>query len=361
MSSHVLLAACRQEQYAYETISVEGQPCGFFTSNLVILLNQVDLDRCTYFDLLNLLPEQIDQNPQCEGTNKKRTLFNAKPGRGNPMAFGLTKMDGGEIVVKAGAIHGVVVGTEFAVLDPEAESSARKVLGVLIAASVGIHESIMTPRGDFLVPMGAKAVVEDWKNGTFTLKVFMQDGFGPELISALFPEILARITQPGLVEKLAGRSYVRADSHNNADVVLFLNTNNELTIKRMDVTVAGFADLMISHTLQNPADQLPYVVDAVAHFNRHLDRRNKNSSLQTEVVLELHRLMPGTNQPWFKVPDENIGNLLVDNQARIVLDVNALYGFTIVNHSNLDLFPYLFYFDPSNYSIEVSISSCRSQ
>ena len=90
MSSHIFLAACHQEQSAYEGTSVDGQPCGFFTNNLIIHLNQVDLGRCTYACLLNLLPEQIDQHPQCKGKNKDRILFNAKAASGNPRAFEVT-------------------------------------------------------------------------------------------------------------------------------------------------------------------------------------------------------------------------------------------------------------------------------
>ena len=318
MSSHVLLAACRQEQSAYEATSADGQPCGFFTNNLIIHLNQVDLGRCTYACLLNLLPEQIDQHPQCEGKNKDRIIFNAKAASGNPRAFGVTKAKNGKIVVNAGSMHGVVVEREFAVQDSEAEPSTCKDLGIIVAASVGMEESISTPRGDFHVPVGAKAVVADWKNETFTLRVFAQSGLGPELTHALFPETVAGIAQPDQVEKLIKRSYVQADSPANAHIVLSLNDKSELVVDRKDLTVGGYAEVSISHKVKNIVDHLPFVVDAIAHFNRHLDHRNKNSSFQTEVSLELHRLKNGTEQPWAKVPDEGIGNLLAGNHARLV-------------------------------------------
>ena len=95
--------------------------------------------------------------------------------------------------MNAGSMHGVVVGTEFAAQDPEAEPSTCKDLGILVAASVGMAKLIPTPRGNFHVPVGAKAVVADWKNETFTLRVFAQSGLGPELTQALFPETVAGI------------------------------------------------------------------------------------------------------------------------------------------------------------------------
>ncbi|EPS97164.1 hypothetical protein FOMPIDRAFT_1084745, partial [Fomitopsis schrenkii] len=38
-------------------------------------------------------------------------------------------------------------------------------------------------------------------------------------------------------------------------------------------------------------------------------------------------------------------------QAATITDLQALYGLKIVNDSGFDLFPYLFYFDPEDYSI----------
>ncbi|KAI9572460.1 hypothetical protein HD554DRAFT_1543784 [Boletus coccyginus] len=34
------------------------------------------------------------------------------------------------------------------------------------------------------------------------------------------------------------------------------------------------------------------------------------------------------------------------------MDLGPRYGFTLENYSEVDLFPYLFYFDPSDYSIQ---------
>ena len=122
---------------------------------------------------------------------------------------------------------------------------------------------------------------------------------------------------------------------------------------RKDPTVGGYAEVSISHKVKNIVDHLLFMVDAITHFNHHLDHRNKNTSVQMEVSLELHHLKNGTEQPWAKVPDEDIGNLLAGNHVRLVRDANALYGMTIVNHSDQNLFPYLFYFDLSDYTIKV--------
>ena len=41
-------------------------------------------------------------------------------------------------------------------------------------------------------------------------------------------------------------------------------------------------------------------------------------------------------------------------QGATVTDLRWLYGLNIVNDTGFRLFPYLFYFDPSDYSVQVS-------
>ncbi|KAJ7117550.1 hypothetical protein C8R44DRAFT_790986 [Mycena epipterygia] len=94
---------------------------------------------------------------------------------------------------------------------------------------------------------------------------------------------------------------------------------------------------------------LPAIREGVTHFNYFLDLHNSDRSLIAGVTLELHRLLgeiPGRR------PDREVGNLIDgDNRAWLAPDPDIKYGFTIRNTSNHDLFPYLFYFDPDDYTI----------
>ncbi|KAJ7138018.1 peptidase C14, caspase domain-containing protein [Mycena epipterygia] len=78
MNSHVLLAACREQEKAYEATSDAGKPCGFFTDSLVKQLREIETNRVTYAELVGRLPTLYDQNPQCEGANKDRFLFDVE-------------------------------------------------------------------------------------------------------------------------------------------------------------------------------------------------------------------------------------------------------------------------------------------
>ena len=70
MASHVLLAACRQDELAWEISSTDQITRGAFTACLVKQLYQEDLSSITYSTLLDLLPALEQQHPQCEGVNK---------------------------------------------------------------------------------------------------------------------------------------------------------------------------------------------------------------------------------------------------------------------------------------------------
>ena len=99
----------------------------------------------------------------------------------------------------------------------------------------------------------------------------------------------------------------------------------------------------------------------MAHFKYHLERHHLSETLRTVsaphtddplsgITIQIHRL---SKEPDDRVLDLDAGNLLVDNHANLVSDEEADYGIAIVNESGYDLFPYLFYFDPSDYSIQV--------
>jgi hypothetical protein len=45
--------------------------------------------------------------------------------------------------------------------------------------------------------------------------------------------------------------------------------------------------------------------------------------------------------------------MIKDGEVVLTSEVGAQYGFTIRNTSEEDLFPYLFYFDPGTYTIQV--------
>jgi hypothetical protein len=354
MDSHVLLAACKPEQYAFESASGEGHPRGFFTYNLVRQLREVTLDQVTYSDLSDLMPQMVNQNPLCEGTNKNQILFHGKVESGYPKTFMLAETGEGIFEVKVGNIHGVVVGTGSTVQDL---SSSSKGHGVLVANSVNATSSVLIPHPadeEFTVDNGARVWVSDWKNTALALKVFVDPDCGDKLESFLIPKQDASPSQSGQATSKHIRKFVKVNSRSEADIVLYFDSHGELVIERLDALMSTYENQTTPIPLER-LERLPDILNAIADFNFYLRRHNGSHPIDGEVTMELYRLRGPIG---YRYPDLAIGNLLVGNNATLVLDESAKYGVAMVNHSHHDLFPYLFYFDPFSYSIEVRFARC---
>jgi hypothetical protein len=346
MASHILLAACRQEEYATE-ISSDGKNHGFFTASLIKYLQQVDLTRVTYSNLLAHLPTLANQHPQCDGTNKMRTLFymnTAAIGRSFPVA----KRVDGSIEVMVGSINGVVEGTKFTV---DGQDPGHKNAEILVATSVQPNSATLKAQSkDLVLPDGTRVTVSDWRNDAFTLKVFLSWEHRHPLQKALLPR---RGVDP------SKRNFVLVNLRENADIAVKWTSDGQIAIDRCDRIIPVHADTHRLFYCPSNLD-LPSAFNAIADFNYYLQR--KSGQLEKQVTTELYRLTEDgrTAGRVLYVPDNAIGNLLDGGRAKFQMEEGAKYGIAIHNNSCCDLFLYLFYFDPFSYSIDVSLSTQSS-
>jgi hypothetical protein len=164
-----------------------------------------------------------------------------------------------------------------------------------------------------------------------------------------FPYTTDLFPMTRLTRNFKQRLFVPAASPEDADILL-RSDGKELVIEPRTSTVVGCKR---ETRLPRLRMHLPTLVDGIAHFNYFLDRHQGRAPI-AGVGLEMHRLVgdfPG------RTPDRSVGhggNMIANNEVRFRSEKGAKYGFTIRNNSDEDLFPYLFYFDPSSYSIDVS-------
>lgn len=111
-------------------------------------------------------------------------------------------------------------------------------------------------------------------------------------------------------------------------------------------------------------DSLYPIISAASHWFYHLRRRPTNSLLtrSREVTIEFMELSETSEYDAALMPmlGPSSGNLITqDAQFRNVVDIRAdeetLYGQRIRNSSKYTLYPYLFYFDSSDFSISKQI------
>lgn len=112
----------------------------------------------------------------------------------------------------------------------------------------------------------------------------------------------------------------------------------------------------------SPELSLLDVLKGVSHFNYHLSRGNTEQPLKNLIDVVLHRLMQSNpeqiSEEAIYMPDGDTGMTLAFENT--VFDTrlggaphSTFYGLSVRNHSGRHFFPYLAYFDPSDYSIQV--------
>ncbi|KAJ7135947.1 hypothetical protein C8R44DRAFT_729475 [Mycena epipterygia] len=112
--------------------------------------------------------------------------------------------------------------------------------------------------------------------------------------------------------------------------------------------------LFVKNT-KNSGD-FPVIREAVTQFNYFLKLRNPDANTSIAgVTLDVHRLLGESGN---RKPDHSVGHdgNLVDKYNKVLLpsgwQKGATHGFTIHNTSEEHLFPYLFFFDPVDYTIK---------
>ncbi|KAJ7879014.1 caspase domain-containing protein [Mycena olivaceomarginata] len=333
MHSHVVLAACRQQQSAQECLSAAGEPRGFFTNGLIKQLRRVGPNRITYADLVDLLPTLPHQNPQCEGANTERCIFDVE---GPAQTYTLAVNEDGTMEVDAGTVHGVVVGTQFA-LNADQEDADR----ILVAASVSVDSSALIPVAPGrarVFPDGGRIVVADWHKDAAMMSVYIRTSEDPPLAAA-----------DASAHSHGRTSFLVVDSPDSADLAVARTEKDEFALTRLDAKLSRYE--LLDVRLPASTANLPTVLDAIAHFNYFLAKRPAHDALAlSDVRLEMYNLR---GEYGARVPNMEQGNLVdAGGEVRFRLDTQEKYGFAICNYSRRDLFAYLFYFDPASYSID---------
>lgn len=392
LESHVLLAACKSHEVAqeYHPLSTSSGAKygshGLFTLHLLHRLRQarkLETGGLTYASLMRGLsghqipPEELagdtlgpldKQTPHCEGINQHRYLFTMIPDTSQNV-FRLVYQNG-SLHVEAGAIVGLEVGGELSCTVSQSNGSDTPVTLIVTKSSLAMADL------DFKEPSlhsdqsleslhGMNATVIAWSSNPTPFKV---DGL--DILR------LEDINSPFKFEKPQDRS--------KADISLTLTQDGEkMKVTRCDPLISHFG----CQTISASARQAGLLLDHIARFNFHLYRSYQSREVADElqgVTVHLYRLHSVVNRiigkelapvdPKVNLLDESSGkmhnvrarplDMSYDSHLQagsdtimeaIIQDRNSYYGLELFNPLHHDLFVYVFYFDPNDYSISASI------
>ncbi|KZT66384.1 hypothetical protein DAEQUDRAFT_457739 [Daedalea quercina L-15889] len=339
-ASHVVLAACGSGWFA-----CEGKSGGNFTHALMTLKERVALHKLTYDDLTTEISTFMGdhQNAVSLGRHTDRILFDGIPFVPDARYVSVDVYDDEKVRVEAGAIHGIMEGTEFTLHHHNHRGSLNPALALYSAVEVYPTWCLARCRSS------AKSAVRHgwaritrWNNRT---------PFRVHIRKSLFT-LCRRFRLRGLVPSDAeqaaakpGLSMLRVKSATQADISVQLR-KRELVVERHDPVIASNARRIITLPSRRTSSDVK-IVDDAARFHLHLHRKNPENPLLGLVSMELYRLDAST---WDRIS----GNLLVNGKAEIVDDEkSSIYAVVLHNYSDRDLWPYLAYMDASGYGINM--------
>ena len=360
ISSHILLAATRQDELAWEQ-SISGVTSGLFTSRLLEKLEKIDLPRTSYISLMSDVgPFEVKcgeaksffQNPQLEGKkeNQQRVLFNGKAlGVDKRLILmtknGQTNLGSSRWRLEAGTMHGVSVGTEFTVRRDQFYSSSFEPLGQVVAVEVHGVWSIVEPKEEgFAPPPDCYAVVSSWANPPFKLAL------RPPLDSSerhmMFETDL---------EKLAAgnRSNLNLDMHivrtepEEAKLVVSI-AQDKVVFERRDHFISQNCPQTI--TWERVGDQSEWeIINRATHFDYCLYYENPTHPYANKVSIALCRIDLALQD--ITVLHKNSSTIEGFTRTDIESDSSTRYALKLHNESSDDLWCSLLCFDASDYSI----------
>lgn len=262
-----------------------------------------------------------DQHPQCEGTNKDRLLFSVNTLRDGVTTFKVSKKRN-RLHVSAGSIHGIVEGTEFTVMSSTQTS-------VLKAKKVRAFDTML--EGSLNDITDARATVSRWHHPTLRVH------------SSLHP---------------LGTHVTVIPADEPAEAALYQIDSEKWKLERFDPLIRAYSNRFVCFDAD--VRRMINMLDAVANFNSYLYRSDgAAASFSGKVKMRLNRVgVIGTESSpvgddLLEVPRVSYSG--VDVKEAIITDLDSRYCLTLENVSEVDLFPYFFYFDPSDYSVQVCL------
>ncbi|KAJ7752244.1 hypothetical protein DFH07DRAFT_941515 [Mycena maculata] len=189
-------------------------------------------------------------------------------------------------------------------------------------------------------PGNARAVVSDWKNNNMILRVFVPEDFAH--LEALFP-----------TKSQSNSVFHRELCKGAAHIALSIAEDPKHIVVERFTQIFQCEPKAHFPFPSDPETRLPNVLSGIAHFNYFLEQRHKSMFSTPSAISPLN----GVSLEAFRLEGEfpmrkPVGkNLVTNNKISLKWDQNANYGILIRNPTAHDLFPYLFAFDPTDYTI----------
>lgn len=391
ISSHVLLAACQAGEQANEdqvTTTADQSTDndirirGVFTCSLLAclraiydsdghLLNPLTYARLvdsliglTYGRLMDSLDDhygvEMGQTPLCQGKHRNRLLFTTTESSEEAMSFAMRR-EGSNVFVYAGEVNGIVTDTQFIMHDPKGATKLLPDGCRLLADKVEPHRCT--------VVLADHSTNVAWESFTRDARAIVHIWNSKKM------KLLLRVQSIVPTAPTAGYTCVNDGEYHDGSIIA--EDDHHWTISLYDPLTSTYAPSSVS--LCSDLVQPTQVAEDIARWLFHLYRFHKPGQNQNLLPrVDLCRVKQHPRSPMYTatsqiVPLDTVQAARIkcnafstykvcgDVKGALIYDVSPkancqnYYGLMFYNDSDMDLFLYVFYFDPINFSIQVEL------
>ena len=333
MPPFILLAACGKHETAHEEHSEERWE-GAFTNALIDLLNNVPWHNLSYATLCKSLPKLPFQTPECIGESN-RVVFSLERTTDEGIYFDIepnNEEGGGWIVKGAGVTLGIGVGTQFSIRGPEGQNRGTLIVENVQRARCRTRAKLLENHQDY-IPEGAKAFLDHWRLGNEPLRVALGPGV----------ERPPKLTESVRIINRPSGKYVSINKRGN---ILELDRKHASYI----TPTTSISTLNLPKNTDSAA--LAIILEKIARFHHHLLRRSPGAI--GGITVELCQVKEGTDgRHHMQRKGSESGTRVMNGAVNLRFRPDTRYGIVIKHSWTQPLYPYLFYFDPSDYVIKV--------
>jgi hypothetical protein len=299
------------------------------------------LDRSTLKKVANVYPDSIRQNPQCEGVYRERFLFNGKASgkRTGSVYYKILNSEGETYVMPdAGEAAGITVGAEFEVYQ---DQNSVHLLGTVVVGELGAFSTTLYAKDSRFALDRDGVALKSCAGTKEQVRVHVADLSLKNLVNEIDPN--RRIVQ--LVER------------DRAEFGMALE-NGKVIFNIYDSDVTKYGLTRMPYILEPTVEAIYPVIRAAAHFYWHR-RRTLNTTTGRGKLAEKVKI---------EVTELELERVDYDNELKPVgvygptasgwigekvfnLQTGKIYGWKIINNCKISLYPALFYFDNSDWSI----------
>ncbi|KAH6887262.1 hypothetical protein BKA70DRAFT_77399 [Coprinopsis sp. MPI-PUGE-AT-0042] len=343
----------------------EDRGRGRFTAAFLKALRRNGITPTTFRRAVYSISQIVGQNPYCSSVlSTDGTLFGlgTKPGIQARLDVTRSTNNGGELTVPVGSVAGITSGAEFSIYSkPQDISKGVRPAMTCATEEISLFSTRLKPiSGGPVASLGKQAFAILTKAGLphdAVVHVPREDACRGVHEGAL-TMLRQQHTQPA--QQAAYRPLFTEDS-SIADIAIQADaTTGKLHVNILDerVTVNGHERVAAPLDPSNPESVLRFLTHT-AHFYRYLNKSYLNHTIGSKVTVELMQLEE--SQTDF---DENgyacllplSDNLFDGGVAQVAIPSDEeeepnMYGFKVTNGSAVDLYPTVWYFDNSEFSI----------